>query len=387
MKSVTYDDEISKFTRNGFGYSLGDGRKIDFWEQEWIPSIRLKTSFPRVFALASKKQGKVAEFGVLSEGSWEWRIETRRQLFDWEQEQWEQLFRLLNNFQVCQTLSDKLIWKGTVNGGFSVKQFCLDYSNSGQGVSNVWKLFWKRLVPPRVETFCWQVLQGKVAIKLELVKRKLIQRESAMCGLCNAEEESVEHLFFHCSISWKLWMYWSSCWGIYMCVPKDPFLFFLAWLDLLPAGMCKKIWNMLFYVYIWTIWVVRNDVVFNGGLCVLDRIVDSATLKVAFWSKANWPCIPQGLMEIYRCPSLISIPGSANVKRKQVSWVCPPLGSLKFNIDGAASGQPGPAGIGGILRDCNANIKMRFSKSIGIVDSSLAEVLAVKEAFLLFSSS
>ncbi|XVF42328.1 hypothetical protein PTKIN_Ptkin01aG0352500 [Pterospermum kingtungense] len=89
----------------------------------------------------------------------------------------------------------------------------------------------------------------------------------------------------------------------------------------------------------------------------------------------------------FKCPFLISIPSSANVKRKQVSRVCLSLGSLKFNIDGAASGQPGPAGIGGILRDCNANIKMRFSKSIGIADSSLAEVLAVKEAFLLFSSS
>ncbi|XVF67323.1 hypothetical protein PTKIN_Ptkin10aG0111800 [Pterospermum kingtungense] len=53
----------------------------------------------------------------------------------------------------------------------------------------------------------------------------------------------------------------------------------------------------------------------------------------------------------------------------------------------AALGQPGLAGIGGILRDCEAKMKLRFSKSVGVADSRLAEVLAVKEAFILFSSS
>ncbi|XVF77633.1 hypothetical protein PTKIN_Ptkin14bG0062000 [Pterospermum kingtungense] len=45
------------------------------------------------------------------------------------------------------------------------------------------------------------------------------------------------------------------------------------------------------------------------------------------------------------------------------------------------------AGIGGILRVCNSNIRIVFSKSIGVADSNLAERFAAFEAFKLFISS
>ncbi|XVE80003.1 hypothetical protein DITRI_Ditri14bG0103700 [Diplodiscus trichospermus] len=41
----------------------------------------------------------------------------------------------------------------------------------------------------------------------------------------------------------------------------------------------------------------------------------------------------------------------------------------------------------GILRDSSANVLMVFSKSIGVTDSNLAELLAVREVFILFTSS
>lgn len=34
-----------------------------------------------------------------------------------------------------------------------------------------------------------------------------------------------------------------------------------------------------------------------------------------------------------------------------VAWVKPPLGSFKFNVDGAVVGKPGPAGIRGVLHN------------------------------------
>ncbi|XVF86739.1 hypothetical protein PTKIN_Ptkin18bG0066500 [Pterospermum kingtungense] len=55
---------------------------------------------------------------------------------------------------------------------------------------------------------------------------------------------------------------------------------------------------------------------------------------------------------------------------------------MKFNVDGSTLGKPGPAGIGGVLRDHEGNIKIRLLKSVGSADSNLAELLAIKEAFL-----
>ncbi|XVF11262.1 hypothetical protein REPUB_Repub08aG0011600 [Reevesia pubescens] len=50
-------------------------------------------------------------------------------------------------------------------------------------------------------------------------------------------------------------------------------------------------------------------------------------------------------------------------------------------------GKPGPAGIGGVLRNFNGDILMLFSKPIGINDSNVAELLAIVEAFSSYADS
>ncbi|XVE77290.1 hypothetical protein DITRI_Ditri13aG0050500 [Diplodiscus trichospermus] len=70
-----------------------------------------------------------------------------------------------------------------------------------------------------------------------------------------------------------------------------------------------------------------------------------------------------------------------------MSWDSPKVGKLKFNVDGSAMGKPGPVGIGCILIDHLDEKKMAFSKPIGIVDSNMAELMAIREASILFISS
>ncbi|KAK9003346.1 hypothetical protein V6N11_060910 [Hibiscus sabdariffa] len=61
-------------------------------------------------------------------------------------------------------------------------------------------------------------------------------------------------------------------------------------------------------------------------------------------------------------------------------------GSLKFNTDGAVQGSFGQAGIGGVLRDHDGKVITKFSKSIGHSDPATAQLLAIKEALLVFSN-
>ena len=46
------------------GFSLDDGSNINFWSDEWIAGITLKSMFPRVFTLVMNKVGKVKEMNV-----------------------------------------------------------------------------------------------------------------------------------------------------------------------------------------------------------------------------------------------------------------------------------------------------------------------------------
>ncbi|EOY02845.1 Uncharacterized protein TCM_017252 [Theobroma cacao] len=50
-------------------------------------------------------------------------------------------------------------------------------------------------------------------------------------------------------------------------------------------------------------------------------------------------------------------------------------------------GSPGPAGMRGILRDHQGDVKITFSKSVGNGDANLAEILAVREALVVFVAS
>ena len=60
---------------------------------------------------------------------------------------------------------------------------------------------------------------------------------------------------------------------------------------------------------------------------------------------------------------------------------------LFFNVDGLARGNPGPAGIGGVLIDASGRTLCLFSYSIGIADSTLAKILSIHRAVMLISFS
>ncbi|KAL4312689.1 hypothetical protein GQ457_01G018530 [Hibiscus cannabinus] len=49
-------------------------------------------------------------------------------------------------------------------------------------------------------------------------------------------------------------------------------------------------------------------------------------------------------------------------------------GSLKFNVDGSAKGQPGSAGGGDVLRDAEGCILVLFSGPLGLLGSNMAEL-------------
>eukprot|EP00268_Persea_americana_P015340 TRINITY_DN17040_c1_g3_i1.p1 TRINITY_DN17040_c1_g3~~TRINITY_DN17040_c1_g3_i1.p1 ORF type:complete len:124 (+),score=24.39 TRINITY_DN17040_c1_g3_i1:31-372(+) len=63
------------------------------------------------------------------------------------------------------------------------------------------------------------------------------------------------------------------------------------------------------------------------------------------------------------------------------------MGMLKFNVDGAARGKLGPAGIVGVLCDDKGVILCMFSKSVGVRDSNESKVWAILEALRIFSRS
>ncbi|EOX93531.1 Uncharacterized protein TCM_002421 [Theobroma cacao] len=176
---------------------------------------------------------------------------------------------------------------------------------------------------------------------------------------------------------------WCSEWNICWVMHENPRKVFLAW-DKACSNNKSKMWVLAFYVITWSIWLFCNEIVFNGKQWEMGQLFDLIKLRLALWGKARWPKISGKMEDLFRCPSLVSLPQQGRVRRQHVERVAPQDGWIKFNVNGEAQGNLGPVVIGGIMRDKDGCIPFKFSRALGIRDLSIAKILAIKEAFQIF---
>ncbi|KAE8663132.1 putative AP2/ERF domain-containing transcription factor [Hibiscus syriacus] len=144
-------DEIGDCLRSNSNIQVGNDRSIDFWNDIWVNGSTLKIQFPRIFALSTNKRGKLVEFGGFVANGWVWNIQLRRNLCDWELDQWLSLMLLINNITPNESVADFLGWSGKGNGLFSVKSCRMTISSRTGGHFQWKKWVWSGLTPPRVD--------------------------------------------------------------------------------------------------------------------------------------------------------------------------------------------------------------------------------------------
>ncbi|KAL4376105.1 hypothetical protein GQ457_02G020460 [Hibiscus cannabinus] len=218
-------------------------------------------------------------------------------------------------------LIDTVKWSRDTSGCYKPKSYCVAIQSEDIISVKVWKLIWRNLAPPKVETFVWKVAHGRVSTCSELVKRGINCVNSLLCVLCGKESEIVEHLLCHST-------------------------------------------SLGFYGLIWTIWSTRNEIIFSYKTFRETQIFELTINRI-------------GLLK--QC----KIPNALQSRKKRGSWVAPPAGYFKFNVDASVSGSYGATGIGGILRNHVGLPLFKFVESIGFSDPTRAELKAIHKACLI----
>ncbi|GMJ11562.1 hypothetical protein HRI_004825400 [Hibiscus trionum] len=377
----------SFFSNDNFGTSIqanskiqvGDGTFTSFWSDSWLCDSPLQSLFPRIFTLSTNKAGKVSEFGSKIGPNWVWNMSLRRRLFDWENVQWSDFMNLLNNFASVGFNQDTLVWKASGNGIFSIKS-CRNMLHLGSTFSFDWKKYvWFGAAPPKVELFLWRVLNNGIPVRVNLARRGVNSGLSRTCPLCEAWDESAEHLFLHCHFSWRIWAKLASIWDMNIVLPSSIMALLYLWAEFNPCRFATSIWNSIPLAAMWTIWLMRNDVIFNNAKPDHILAYFLARFRIACWFKAyNRSCsIPTSILagDLSLADSSVQVNKSLSL---QVSWSPPHLGFAKINVDDATSSDGTKAGIGGTIRVHDGSSISSFSEQCPGGPPIIAEIVAMK---------
>ncbi|XP_004298184.1 PREDICTED: uncharacterized protein LOC101290856 [Fragaria vesca subsp. vesca] len=117
----------------------------------------------------------------------------------------------------------------------------------------------------------------------------------------------------------------------------------------------------VFFILLWSIWVERNYVVWNGS-----RVDPRETVR---WVMA--------LLDEYKRAQPVANKGKRS--RQEERWIFPPRGKLKLNLDGAYR-EDGSGGAGMLVRDEKGIVKGAWSVHLTNLNSPLqAEAMACRE--------
>ncbi|GKV44022.1 hypothetical protein SLEP1_g51253 [Rubroshorea leprosula] len=247
----------------GFKLKIGKGNSANFWMDTWIGDQPLVNRFPRLFLVSTDKEKRISQMGIWREAKWLWTLNWRRPLFEWEEDNYSEMLRLLNHFQPIQDRKDSWIWRHTKEGEYSVKSaYALLSSNNQDSRTQMHARTWSKLIPTKISAFGWQVLQDKIPTKLNLYKRGIITDPSQI---------------IKCAQWWRfLSVHPKNCLDDFeqQKLPvKDPPV---------RAG-----WDVVWFSIIWSLWLARNVRIFRNQEHVADKIFELARLRAFSWIKGR----------------------------------------------------------------------------------------------------
>ncbi|KAK3206963.1 hypothetical protein Dsin_021009 [Dipteronia sinensis] len=380
ISRLTHEDtQEVVIIKDGIQVVVGRGDRVYFSENIKWDSIPIRISFLRIFALSSNKDGRLQEFGLWQGSNWVWEVPLRRALMGWEQEQWKCFNFALSCVKVRKMISDKVAWSYCPNGSFSVQSFrrCME----GEVSEDCHKTaqIWNNYCPPKVEIFCWNLLKERVMVK-DVLSRFGMDLSCPLYGNCI---ETVDHLFLHCSWTWKLWLEGLSWWEV-TCVPNVKLThWWEGWRDLCPKSNSLRAWCSMFYAIVWTVWEFRNTCLFEGRSISFASASDLIKFRVGWWFKHHGLGSNEPIASILLNIRDICVDKKKRKNHYKEEWFPPSVNGLKFNVDGSSRGKPGPAGIGGVLRNANGRILCLFSAHMGLEEYNTTEILAIHRALEL----
>jgi len=107
--------QVSKVFVQNLKFEVGNGNKIKFWEDPWIPEGTLMSLFPALYAVSQQQFTLIANMGWFEGTIWKWSLFWRKELTPEESQQHKDLLAILSTHYPLQNQIDSILWKGHKN--------------------------------------------------------------------------------------------------------------------------------------------------------------------------------------------------------------------------------------------------------------------------------
>ncbi|CAJ2647023.1 unnamed protein product [Trifolium pratense] len=293
---------------------MGCGDTINFWKDIWVGEQTLQQLFPRLYGISVQQDKSVREVGNWVEGVWRWDLLWRMNFVVWEEVLVRELEEAIRHMVITE-MDDRRVWAPNEADGFSVKSLYVFLEGTLLPVDNLddfermtFKNIWKTPVPSKVCALAWQLCLDRIPTKENLVKRRIMRDEDALCSIC----------------------------GTMVVIPPD---IMMSYGLLVGCGGNKKIrkgYSIVWLAFMWVIWQLRNDRVFNNMVGNEDDAVDSI-------QRLSWQCLLEVKCNVPTMGKLKHLPTVNVTKRirfsywKKKLWI-PPLPVLRGGYAAYSSG-------------------------------------------------
>lgn len=190
-----------------------------------------------------------------------------------------------------------------------------------------WSKIWTSARTRKEAGLLWLISHRDVAVNEW--RRSCNNAMLASCVMCDGgHTESILHRFWDCEVAALAWKW--GCYIIGRLVPDNQTRregLNFNWKqglfnDKLPRRFRSvyKIWDLLRGVIVWTLWIARNDMVFNGNKWNQQKILHTIWLGLVDYSRLAWNSLKVQPIEVF-CESWGRSNVLATVVNGRPKWI------------------------------------------------------------------
>ncbi|KAJ0575244.1 putative RNA-directed DNA polymerase [Helianthus annuus] len=273
--------------QNRLEVQLGKGDKTFFWLDKWAGNFSLRERFPSLFTLENEKHCFVEQRYCLMEGqiSWVWGGGS---LVNHSQasEEWNECVKLLEDVKI-EMKSDEWLWRQDETREVFKVNLLRTELDSIQSIPETQVLKWLSWIPKKINCFLWRAVLDRIPTREALAIRN-INIPSVLCALCGSTSESVDHLLISCQYAQLVW----TAISLWVKIPLPRYLLSLVELLEHIESYCsskekKKALYLVAAATCWTLWRIRNNLIFNQKTTHVSRAVGDVKALSFLWMKAR----------------------------------------------------------------------------------------------------